>query len=108
MTFTVECAFRLTPAGLDLRIDDDPPEAEMCELRVSFDFLKFYPAERDVGADLGWDSRIGSIEFRALGEPWRPLPSWTAVAASIFLEKHCREALDEAEREAALETYYGR
>lgn len=105
---TVECAFRTTPTGIEFRLDDDPPEDDMCELRVSFDFLEFYPTERDVGADLGWDSRIGRIEFRALGEPWRVLSAPRAIVASIFLEKHCREALDEAEREAALETYYGR
>lgn len=107
MTITIECAFRPTPFGALFRLDDDPPEDEMCELRVRFDFREFYPPERDNGSGLTWDGGV-VIEFRALGEEWRALNALHAAIASLFLEKHCREHLDEAEREAALETYYGR
>jgi len=103
----VECAFRLSPNGVEFRLDDDAPEDEMCELRVSFRIIETYGPERSVGAGVTWNSKIECIEFRALGEPWRPLDAPHAVAASIFLEKHCQEAMDEAEREAALEAYYG-
>jgi hypothetical protein len=106
MTFTVECAFRCTLTGVVFRLDNDPPENEMCELRVSFDFQKFHAPERDVGMDITWNC-AWAIEFRALGESWRILPAWTAAAALIFLEKHHYERICEAEREAALETYYG-
>jgi hypothetical protein len=102
--FTVECAFHLTPSGVEFRLDDDPPEDEMCELRGDFHFLDFYPSKRD----LDWDARIDAIQFRALGEPWRHLHGCPFDIARNFLEKHCRADLDEAEREAALETYYGR
>jgi len=105
--FTVECAFRLRPSGVEFRLDDDPPEDEMCELRVNFRFYQFHAPERDVGAGLTWDSNLEKIEFRAPGEPWRELYQFPYNAARAFLKIHCREALDEAEREAALETYYG-
>ena len=107
MTFTVECAFRLRPEGVEFRLDDDPPEDEMCELRVSFEFLRFHKPERDIGAWLTWNACLKAIEFRSPSEPWRSLDEFTSAVASTFLETHCREALDEAEREAALESYYG-
>ncbi len=104
--FTVECAFRITPTGLELRLDDDPPEDEMCELGGIFRIIETYGPERDVGAGVTWDSKL-EIGFRALGEQWRPLKGHDELVAQLFLGAHCRPALDEAEREAALEIYYG-
>jgi hypothetical protein len=106
--FTVECAFRLTSSGIEFRVDDDPPEDEMCELRILFEFEGFHAPERDNGSGLTWNDCRKAIEFRSLGEQWHGLTWAKCKAARIFLETHCRDALDEAEREAALETYYGR
>lgn len=105
--FTVECAFRLTPSGIEFRLDDDPPEDEMCELRGEFGFNEFHAPEFDVGIGITYDAQLETIEFRAIGEPWRVLDRDAAATARAFLETHCRDPLDEAEREAALETYYG-
>jgi hypothetical protein len=107
MTLTVKCACRITPSGVEFRLDDDPPEDEMCELRVNFDFTQFYPPERDVGAGITWNAGPKVVELQAPLGPWRPLDRMIADAARNFLETHCRADLDEAEREAALEIYYG-
>lgn len=104
---TVECAFRLTPSGVEFRLDDDPPEDEMCELHVIVNVANVHGPERDIGAGITWDSGVWCIDFRAPGEPWRLLDYAAARTARTFLETHCRADLDEAEREAALETYYG-
>ena len=106
MTLTIECAFRLAPSGVEFRLDDDPPEDEMCELQVFFGFRNIYAPERDSGSGVTWDTSVILINFRALGEPWRSLTD-DERAARTFLETHCHKAMDEAEREAALESYYG-
>jgi hypothetical protein len=107
MTFTVECAFRLTPSGVEFRLDDEAPENEICKLRGEFVINEVYAPEADVGVGITWDARLETIEIRAIGSDWRPLDWSDFKTARVFLDAHCREVLDRAERETALEVYYG-
>lgn len=114
MPFEIACTYQPTAFGL-IFLPIDIESDYLCDLRVSFEPLAYYPAESGTGAGADFDARITSIEMfdhrdginddsSVCKTPWRTLEGDDRKAAEAFLDAHCRDdmwAEAEAETTAA-------
>jgi hypothetical protein len=118
--FEIRCAYQPTAWGM-IFLPEDIESDYGATLRVHFDPLDYYPAERDVGAGAEFVAEIGIIEMcddrdctsnSHRSSPWRTLQGLTRQAAIDFLEQSHHDEMwaqaDEETAEAFGLDYYGR
>ncbi len=101
MSFEIACTYQPTQAGY-IFLPEDAESDSQCDLRVSFEPVAYYPAERDIGAASDYDARIILIEVADhSGAPtWRALAGEEYASAEAYLETYHHDTMwAEAEAE---------
>ena len=109
--YKVEAYFRRDGrGGVQFLADHETDENRdrMCELRVRFEVLAIYPAEKDNGSEMDWDGDIATIHMRADDFPRAArLRDEDFVAAKAFLLREHGDALWQAGYEFAESLHFG-
>jgi hypothetical protein len=103
--FEIRCTHRPTASSL-IFLPEDIESDRGAALRVSFETVAYWPAERDVGAGDDFDARIICVEINDdRDNGWRRLDGQSRENAEKFLETHYHNEMWEAAGEQAREDF---